>query len=361
MIKILALAKYGRQAASSRQRFFQFIDTFSENGVDLSISPFFDDEYLVSRLKNGVMKRGHVAKAIFRRLYAVLRADKYDVVIVHCDLIPYCPAWIEKLLLRKCVYVYDYDDAIFHLYDRHKSAFVRFFLGTKIRKLIERASAVMAGSKYLADYARQFNNRVALIPTVVDLAQNYVCKHHKLESTFTIGWIGSPSTTEYLREVFGALKELAFVENIRLVAIGAKPFQIEGVRVEIRPWAENTEIQYLMECDVGIMPLPDGSWEEGKCAFKLIQYMACCLPVIASPVGANNYVVRKECGLLAHKQEEWVSALLLLRDNPDLRNEMGKAGRSVVSAEYSKSYVAPKIVEIILAAYSQKRRREVVL
>jgi glycosyltransferase involved in cell wall biosynthesis len=353
MIKVLVLSKYDKKAASARQRFFQFADLFVEQGIQLKFSPFFCDDYLRERFSTGKAKPWSVVSAISRRLYSVLTATKFDFVIVHCELIPYCPAWIERILLSRVSYIYDYDDAIFHQYDEHKWSIVKFLLGNKISRVIAGAKAVMAGSQYLAEYAIQYNNTVKLIPTVVDFARYKGDLEVIPLKPFTVGWIGSPSTTEYLVEVSEPLRKLAAEGQIRLIAIGAKNFSIVGVDVEIRAWSEDKEVQDLMECDVGIMPLPDKNWAKGKCAFKLIQYMACGLPVIASPVGANNYVVTDGAGLLAIGQHEWVEALQKLRDDSVLRRTMGCAGRAVVAAKYSKNSVAPVIIELIRSLHKE--------
>lgn len=350
MLNILVLSRYGKQAASARQRFFQFEDVFAAQGVQLEFSPFFCDNYLRERFATGKTTLWFVFSAVLHRLRSVLTATKFDLVIVHCELIPYCPAWIERILLSRVSYIYDYDDAIFHQYDEHKWGIVKILLGKKIAGVIAGAKAVMAGSQYLADYAKQYNETVELIPTVVDL-DRYNGMTSIPSKPFTVGWIGSPSTSKYLVEVFKPLSELASEGPIRLIAIGAKQFSIEGVEVEIRAWSEDKEIQYLAECDVGIMPLSDDNWEKGKCAFKLIQYMACGLPVIASPVGANIDVVKDEAGFLVKGQQRWVEALRQIRDYPALRVTMGRAGRAIVEARYSKKSVAPIILKLIFSIH----------
>ena len=54
-------------------------------------------------------------------------------------------------------------------------------------------------------------------------------------------------------------------------------------------WTEQTEVASIASFDIGIMPLLDGSFERGKCGYKLIQYLVCGLPVVASPVGVNRH------------------------------------------------------------------------
>jgi glycosyltransferase involved in cell wall biosynthesis len=103
-----------------------------------------------------------------------------------------------------------------------------------------------------------------------------------------------------------------------------------------------------LESDVGVMPLPDTPWAWGKCAFKLIQYMGCALPVVASPVGANRDVVRDGVdGFWASLEQEWVNALLKLEADPALRARMGDAGRARVEQSYSIEAVVPTIAQVI--------------
>src|SRR5205807_1751867 len=112
----------------------------------------------------------------------------------------------------------------------------------------------------------------------------------------------------------------------RFVVVGAREAALDGVPAEFRPWSEATEVEDILRFDVGIMPLPDEPWERGKCGYKLIQYMACARPVIASPVGANQEIVEHGVnGFLASTDQEWRSALETLRAARNRRVLMGKA------------------------------------
>jgi glycosyltransferase involved in cell wall biosynthesis len=121
--------------------------------------------------------------------------------------------------------------------------------------------------------------------------------------------------------------------------------------VEI-PWEEATEISHINSFDVGIMPLPDSDWARGKCAFKLIQYMACGVPVVASSVGANRDVVQEDCGFLAEDTEQWLDAFRYLRDHAEEREGMGKRARARVEAEYSLECNLPILTNVIRGVIS---------
>jgi glycosyltransferase involved in cell wall biosynthesis len=187
------------------------------------------------------------------------------------------------------------------------------------------------------------------LPTVVD-ASRYLPAKHVRGREFIVGWIGSPSTAPYLVELVGPLQQMGREGPVRLVVIGGKAPVISGIEVDEVPWSEDTEVALINGFDVGVMPLPNDDWARGKCAFKLIQYMACGIPVIGSPVGANSDVVNPDCGFLANSEHEWLSALRQLRDNCGLASEMGQAGRERVVRHYSLQRNLPVLAEVIYRA-----------
>ena len=356
-MRVLALSKYDRLAASPRHRFLAYAPSLARAGVELSLSPLFDDDYLAAKFERGRSGALSVGRAYLRRLRALLKSRRWDLLWVHCELFPYFPAWAEAVLARLDVpYVFDYDDAIFHMYDQHPRRAVRQVLGGKIGRVIAGARATTAGSQYLADYASRHGRHVHVVPTVVDLERYPVKNGSAGDRPFTVGWIGSPSTSVYLDLVAPALQAVAAEAPLRLILVGSPPRTIPGVDVDVRKWSEEREVQDLLECDAGIMPLPDAPWARGKCAFKLIQYMACGLPTIAAPVGANREVVDERTGLFATTTEEWTTALRKLRDAPDLRADLGRAGRARIEDRYSLQSQEARVLEILTTAADRRSR-----
>jgi glycosyltransferase involved in cell wall biosynthesis len=211
------------------------------------------------------------------------------------------------------------------------------------------AAMVIAGNLYLAEYAQRAGAaRVEVVPTVVDL-KRYCAGVRDASVPFTIGWIGSPPTARYLERVAPALAAACQGGRARVVAVGSGPVSLPAVPLEVRPWAHHTEAAEIRRFDVGIMPMPDDPWARGKCGFKLIQYMACGVPVIASPVSANLDIVSHGAnGLLAASQDEWIAALEALRVDPQLRERLGTAGRHTVEQRYSLDVTAPRLADLLL-------------
>ena len=344
------MTKYTRVGASSRYRTFQYLSALQAAGFECVVSPLFDDAYLAYKYSKGSASALHVLVALSRRLLAVSRVPRGAVVVIEYELLPYFPALLERWLAwRGCRLVMDYDDAMFHQYDQNASPVVRLLLGSKIATVMRLADTVVVGNAYLADYAlRAKARRVKLIPTVIDLVHYPAKPPEPFTSVFTIGWIGSPSTSKYLNEIAPALAEVCEGGQACLRLIGAGLIDLPGVTVEVLPWSEETEVEELLRVDVGIMPLPDEAWARGKCGFKLIQYMACGLPVVASPVGINEEIVEHGVnGFLAKDHDQWVQALRTLLDDKKLRLSMGAIGRQRVESRYCLQVTTQKLMDLV--------------
>ena len=335
MIEVLALALYGDRAASTRYRLEQYIPRLRDDGIHLRVAPLLGNEYIKStfaRKKYGAIK---LVNHYMARAVTLARRRDYDIVVIQGELFPLVPGGIEARLVR-VPYIYDFDDAYFLKYRQERFRRVSFLLKEKFTPVISRAAAVLAGNRYLADYAKKLNVATTFLPTVVD-TDRYAHLPSKRDDIFTVGWIGSPSTSGYLGALARPLAQLGQEGRVRFVVVGGHSEAIDGVEVVNAPWEEATEVGLINTFDVGVMPLSDDEWARGKCAFKLIQYMACGVPVVASPVGANVDVVGGDCGLMAKDDRDWFLALGKLRDDVGLRKDMGLAGRERIVKNYSLS------------------------
>jgi hypothetical protein len=171
-MKVLYFTKYTRKGASSRLRSYQYFPYLEEEGIKITVSPFFNNDYLENLYaKKSTLKQ--VMQAYIKRFFIVCTVYKYEYIIIEYELFPYFPAWIEFLFhLFGIKYLVDYDDAIFHNYDLHPNPLIRFFLKKKIDKVMKYSYTVIAGNEYLTGRAyRAKAKKVQIIPTVIDLTK----------------------------------------------------------------------------------------------------------------------------------------------------------------------------------------------
>lgn len=349
-MNILLLSRYSRMGASSRLRTMQYLPALANEGLNVHVAPFFDDAYLEA-LYSGHGARGSTSGYMLQRIRWMRQDPAPDLIWLEKEALPWIPWLIEGAILPRGVpIVSDYDDAVFHRYDKHRLGAVRAVLGRKIGRVMAASALVMAGNSYLGDYARRAGApRVETVPTVVDLGAYQVRPESGEAKALRVGWIGTPQTwKDYARPVHTTL-DMLLAQNqavFRAVGAGMQP-ETRGT-LEILPWSEAAEVALIQSMDVGVMPLPYTPWARGKCGYKLIQYMACGLPVVASPVGVNRDIVEHGVnGFLAESDDDWRKAIETLLGDADLRRRMGAAGRKKVEEQYSLQVWGPRVAQML--------------
>ncbi len=350
---MLMLTRGERAAASSRIRSYQFVPWFERSGIEVTVAPLLTSRY-VQRLYRGY--RPEVIRTCGRyctRIRQMLGARRFEVLWVEQEVLPWMPAWCDVGFLgwADVPTIIDYDDAVYERYGDVRSCIARRITHNKIERVMRSADVVIAGNEEIARHAENSGtSHVEIIPSVVD-PEHYDSRGIAAEGLLRICWVGTPITSRFLGVVKGPLSEFCREARARLTVIGAPKWGCDGLDVEHVEWSEETEGANISRCSIGIMPLSDGPFERGKCGYKLLQYMACGLPVIASPIGVNRSLVKNGVnGFLASTPAEWLEALRMLSSRPELRREMGRSGRELVEKEYSIQVAAPRLVEIVNTA-----------
>lgn len=359
-MKLTILSRYTRLGASSRLRTMQYLPTLKEAGFEVELASFFDDTYLKA-LYGGKRDTGGVGRFVLDRIRQCRSAKDSDLIWVEKEALPWAPWIVENLVMPRGVEVVsDYDDAVFHRYDRHRRSIVRGSLGSKIDQVMAHSALVTAGNRYLADRARQAGAPwVEIVPTVVDAHAYQPATAERPDRQLRIGWIGTPQTwAKYGAPRMAFFEQLAREYDIRFHLVGARlTFGREGP-FDYVPWSEEEEVKAIQDMDIGIMPLMDDPWERGKNGYKIIQYMACGLPVVASPVGVNTEIVRVgENGLLASSEGEWREALATLITDAKLRQKMARAGRQRVVDTYSIQVQGPRVASLLMKVAKRSARK----
>lgn len=286
-----------------------------------------------------ILSKASVAlEGVVKRWKDVRRAADYDVVFVHREAIMLGTTWFEKQMASSASLVFDFDDAIWVKDMSQANARLAFLKRPeKTQELLAMSDLVFAGNDYLADYARQFNSAVKVVPTTIDTSY-HLPDPGKKATPVCIGWTGSSTTFKHLEPLFPVLQRIKaqFESQVTFRIIASKVMYIPELDTNTFAWNATDEIAQLQPVDIGLMPLPDDDWARGKCGFKALQYLAVGAPAIVSPVGVNTKVVSDGVeGYHAVTDSEWESAISRLITENGTRQRMGQEGRKKIEAHWS--------------------------
>ena len=321
MIKVTALTS-GRNVPSSRFRVRQFIDPLTNFGIQVSEYPLQLRKYTpqISRPIRFLLDAGKTAA----RVPGLLAARTSDLTWLERELVPR-RSTIEHRAGNKRLF--DVDDAIWLTGDPGFS-----------EEIATKSYGVIAGNEFLAEHYRSVGARTWVVPTSIDTDRWQ--PRPRPQDGWVIGWTGTSSNLASLENLEEPLADFLaqHPETKLLVVCDRRPSlkKIPPAQWSFERWSSAREVQLVQRMDVGLMPLPDTEWSLGKCAFKMIIYMAVGIPVVVSPIGANKSILQQaDVGLAATTANDWYEALRLLFFDRERGDRLGRAGRRLVEDGYS--------------------------
>ncbi len=327
----------------------------ADHGIEMDFVPFESPRLteLLYQPGHRTEKAGWVLYDFARRAREVLRARRYDGVVVYREAALIGPAIYERALRFAGVPMFfDFDDAIWRpgQISSANGLFSNLHFWGKTSTTCRLSRGVIVGNEYLARYARERNSNVFVVPTSIELDRYPVQPELASDSPFVVAWSGSTHTLPHFEHAREALERLAKRRSLVVKVICNKPpaKPIAGAENVFVPWSEHGEAEAVGATHVGIMPLPDDDYTRGKCGLKALQFMATGRPVVVSPVGMNSDLVSSgNNGFLARTVDEWVDALEQLASSRALRERIGRAGRETIEARYSSSVASRLFAEAI--------------
>jgi glycosyltransferase involved in cell wall biosynthesis len=341
------------KAPSQRFRFEQYLFLLREKGIGYRLSPFLDFQTWRHIYSNGKVfsKILGIIKGYFRRMKDLLEIKRYDYVFIHREAAPIGPPvfeWLISKVFGKKI-IYDFDDAIW-IPNHSEYNSIMFYLKrySNTRSICRWAYRVSCGNKYLCTFAGRYNRQVAYNPTTIDTVRYHNrLKDHSDSQDFVIGWTGTHSTLQYLEPVIPVIASLEKEHRFTFLVISDKNPGFALRSFVFRKWEKQREIEDLLLMNVGLMPLPDDKWANGKCGFKALQYNALGIPALVSPVGINTEIIQDYVnGFVCFSENDWRKYLLLLMNNRNLLRELGLKARPLVERSYSVSSNASNFLKL---------------
>ena len=357
-MRLLIITQFSALGGSSRIQVIQFFPFFEKAGIGYRHLKIYSDRFY--RVQNGIVEAAPWRKKMnfflgmlagfLKKAAVVFAASRYDAVLIQREVFPRSWYWLMRRVNPRIIY--EIEDTIYEInpfWQRGGSYDLALrYQARMCRNMMRYAWGVIAENEYLGAEARHHNPRVFYITAPIDTDRYHPSTIARDNNQVTVGWIGSPATSYMLKNL-----ELVFAEISRrhpgaiLKAVGAPPeFSIEGIRFVKKEWRAADEPADLESFDIGLMPLDDTPFNRGRLGYKMIQYMAVGIPVVAADVGLNRTVIKDgENGFLVKTPEEWTEKLSLLISDAALRARLGADGRKMAEktfslAEQSQSFLA---------------------
>ncbi len=285
-------------------------------------------------------------KTLKDKLKIFLTLKDFDIVVLQKKLVNPIDLYLLAKFSKKLVF--DFDDAIYMNDDRAKN-FYNKRKESRFKRIAIKSSFIIAGNPHLASKAREFNEKVYILPSAVFTDEIPVkTNFRKHEDPLILGWVGGGSNLHHLNLVIPALRQIADKIPFILRVISNEKFQTKGLKIENIKWDLKTQDYEITLFDAGLMPIPKNPWTEGKCSYKAIQYMAAGVIPVATKFGFNQTVIDdRQNGFLYDSHEEFIKIIEFIYQNPDLAFEMGKKAREKVKKEFSVNVIGRKLAQII--------------
>lgn len=325
----------GRNVPGSRFRVRQYIDDLKQYGVELS--EFYPRAGGYPPKEK--WKRPFWAVAsLAGRMPDIARSFSYDVTFLQREMFS---TFLTLEPLTKRPRVLDVDDAIWLNRDNSFA-----------RKLASMSDSVICGNSFLAEYFRQWNTNVTILPTAVDTKRFVPAKARAFGDSPVIGWSGNRSGFGDLKIIEAPLRTVLTKypkARLRVMADERPALDVPAHQLEFVPWSPRVEVQTLQSMDIGIMPLRDTLWSRGKCSYKMLLYMSCGVPVVVSPIGMNAEILEMaSIGQAASSADEWISTLEAVISDHGLASAMGEQGRQVALKGFSIDVLARRLATELL-------------
>lgn len=340
-VLILCAHRPGR-SPSQRYRFEQYTPFLEQNGFRFTVSFLLDeaDDLTFYSKGNFLAKVLILIRSVGIRLKDLRRYKRYDIVFIQREALFLGSSFFERAAAGKGIpVIFDFDDSIW-LADtspgNKKWEWIKkpdkFFDNVRV------ASLVIAGNRYLAEKAARLNANTVIIPTTVDTTLWVPKPELRGKERTVIGWSGSISTIKHFESLVPALLKIKdlYKDRVAFKILGDPLYHHPVLKPAVFDWSQAGEVEHLNSFDIGVMPLPDDEWANGKCGLKALTYMSCGVATVASPVGVNTEIIQHGVnGMLASTEEEWVAHISGLIENRELRYRLGEAARATVTEKYS--------------------------
>ena len=226
MLRVLFLAAYPQEAASTRFRVTQYFPYLEGHGVSCQLASLLSPQEFGSFYARGGFpaKAAELLAGAFKQALRAASSGRFDVVVVQRGALLFGPPLLEWWIARAkgVPLVFDFDDAVWLNPASSWGWLARLTrFPSKVAQIIRMAQHVIVCNEYTRDYALKFRSpdAVTVIPTVVDADVFHPVPRRS--SKITIGWVGTHTTAQYITSIIEPLQQVAAQHDFTLKIVGS--------------------------------------------------------------------------------------------------------------------------------------------
>ena len=261
-----------------------------------------------------------------------------DITLIQKQLLPLSQQ--KKIRKQAKRLFFDFDDAIWTRPVKPYSWITQLRIKSRLHYWLRKADVVMCSSSFLASYAAKFCT-AHVIPLALDT--DLWKPLEKKNTPVRIGWAGAPHNLHHLERLDALLGQIPDIELH--VFSGKRPHM--NMPYTYYPYEEITQIPFIQNLDIGLLPLSNEEFSLGKSPIKAIQYIACGVPVIGNVYGATEAILKNDFSIAVESEKEWIEALKKLASDPLLRQSMAVKARAFALQHHSFKSALNQLLKLL--------------
>jgi glycosyltransferase involved in cell wall biosynthesis len=321
-MKVLAIISRDFEKGSTKYRLVQFLDFLSQKDIRVEF-----------------VRRKDVNATVVRN------ASEFNLVFNQKCLFNYSVA--RKLIMNSHRTIFDFDDAIYTRPGRPHSFITNFRVKRRLHLWLKNSNTVTASNQFLADYARQFSQSVAIVPMALDM-EVWKPRDPDPGDATTIGWTGAPVNLPLIEKLNQVLTTiLNQFPAVKLAIFSGKKPKL-SCNFEYHPYKPGDEPAFVRNLDIGLLPLAEDEYAKGKSPIKALQYLACGIPVVGNVIGATAEILNDQNSIAVTNELDWAQALEALILNREMAKTLGRKGREQIKTTHNLKIVAEDLYRILI-------------
>lgn len=326
-----------------QRRFVEYLKYLDNDNISYKVFDVcYEDDFRNAEKKSSTHLYLFLLKNYYKRIWQTIQINRCEKAFVQRGMVPYYylrrDVLLEKLASKLCSFVvYDYWDAV---WVGNRNYTIRT---SKI------ATKITVVHSYLQNKFKPWNSETHIFPIAINLSHYHQKENFNLNESNTLclvytGQAKHASDMINIIEEKIDFKKLSF--KIKLKLICRETFSSNFFEVINMPFDLNKMSERICAADAGIYAVEDNEYNHGKLAMKSLEYSACQLPQLSTPVGLSPALEPSVDYVPLIPDQNWNEIFEDIYINKEKRRNLGENSFNKIKENHSveSSYAVFKVI-----------------